>query len=171
MQVAPSHKKSFSLFFVALLTTARKPYGSTQAVSPRGEAKVRRKKKSSLWTLTFRHDSPAVESPLTALIFKPLPWQGPSRSRARRAFFDLSHFWLAPTDKAGVGSLYNRPPMGRLDGQMDELNKRLITFALNTLAILESNEDWGADTLDQISAEAHRHELSYHDSLSMFRAS
>ena len=54
---------------------------------------------------------------------------------------------------------------------MDELNKRLITFALNTLAILESNEDWGADTLDQISAEAHRHELSYHDSLSMFRAS
>jgi hypothetical protein len=61
--------------------------------------------------------------------------------------------------------------MGRLETQMDELNKRLITFALNTLAILERNEEWGADTLDEISAEAHRHELSYPDCLSMFRAS
>ena len=53
---------------------------------------------------------------------------------------------------------------------MTELEKRLVTFALNTLAILESNEEWGADTLDEISAEASRHELAYRDCLAMFRA-
>ena len=53
---------------------------------------------------------------------------------------------------------------------MNEHEKTLVAFALNTLAILESCEEWGADTLDEISADAHRQSLTYRDAFAMFKA-
>ena len=46
----------------------------------------------------------------------------------------------------------------------EDLQKRLIQFALNTLQVLESDSDWSSETADNIASCAHNLGLSNSDS-------